>query len=135
MQITALLFGLAATVLAMPEPAITPVAELVERQQEIGGGAAGTLGPFDGTAGGAINGPTGFVQGCLGGAGPGAGTTVCFPVATAPAPTNTESHAAAGNVAGTLGPASGFADSDGLCIGGAVGNNGFTTCLMPTPSS
>lgn len=47
----------------------------------------------------------------------------------------TESHAAAGNVAGTLGPASGFADSDGLCIGGAVGNNGFTTCLMPTPSS
>lgn len=54
---------------------------------EIGGGLAGTEGPFQGTAGGAINGPTGFVQGCLGGAFDGMGTTACFPVSTAPAET------------------------------------------------
>ena len=55
---------------------------------EIGGGLAGTLGPGEATAGGAINGPTGFVQGCLGGAFVSEGTTACFPVATAPAKTN-----------------------------------------------
>ncbi|EME45276.1 hypothetical protein DOTSEDRAFT_33818 [Dothistroma septosporum NZE10] len=138
MQLTTLLFGLVATVLATSEaePAMTPLAELVERQQEIGGGAAATLGSNDGTAGGAINGPTGAVQGCLGGAGSGAGgTTECYPVSTAPAPTDTQSHVAAGNAAGTLGPASASVDSDGFCGGGAVGNNGFTTCLVPTQSS
>lgn len=55
---------------------------------EIGGGLAGTLGPGEATAGGAIDGPTGFVQGCLGGAFVSEGTTACFPVATAPAKTN-----------------------------------------------
>lgn len=66
---------------------VTLAARMPQTTQEIGGGLAGTEGPFEGTAGGAINGPTGFVQGCLGGAVDGMGTTACFPVETAPAPT------------------------------------------------
>ncbi|KAF7187942.1 hypothetical protein HII31_10842 [Pseudocercospora fuligena] len=134
MQFTLVFLGLVAAAFAFPEP--TPVAEIEERQV-IGGGIAGTAGPADGTAGGAINGPTGFVQGCIGGAFSSSGTTACFPVATAPAPTDTKSHEAAGNAAGTLGPlsASGFLDADGLCAGGQIGTNGFTTCLKPTSTA
>ncbi|KAK4496978.1 hypothetical protein PRZ48_011427 [Zasmidium cellare] len=102
--------------------------------QQIGGGIAGTLGPLEGTAGGAIDGPTGFVQGCLGGAVGGVGTTACFPVATPPAPTETAT-VDGGNAAGTLGPASGFLSYPWLCGGAAVGNDGFTTCLVPTATS
>lgn len=103
-------------------------------RQEIAGGAAGTLGPLQGTLGGAINGPTGFVEGCIGGAIGDIGYTACAPVETAPANT-AATQEAAGNLAGTLGAASAFLDSNGLCGGLAIGNNGFTTCLLPTTTS
>ncbi|CAK1360404.1 hypothetical protein CB0940_06458 [Cercospora beticola] len=114
---------------------ILALAASVLAQQELGGGIDGNAGPFSGTAGGAINGPTGFVQGCIGGgAGPDAGRTECFPVETAPAATSTRTQPG-GKAAGTAGPASGFLDSEGLCAGAAYSTNGFTFCLQPTGSS
>ncbi|CAK3899971.1 Hypothetical predicted protein [Lecanosticta acicola] len=134
-----LLAGFVVSVLAAPnanlDPAVTPAPGLQIRQDEIGGGIAGTAGGAQGTAGGALNGPTGAAEGCLGGGYESNGITECAPVATAPAQTATASQAAGGNASGTIGPASAFLDSDGLCGGAAVGSSGFTTCLVPTSSA